>query len=311
MAQLNVRERRIEAKIAYTGPVGAGKTTNFEQIANRRLLRDDDLISVEWRPTGATRFRDCDVVVTLVANRARPSEDSMAALLEHVDGVVFVADANPDAAENNRASIDIVRSVLARSKRPVPVVVQVNKTDLESAVPPNEVLDMLEASSLPCVTAIAAQGDGVIETAQRALADIVQALRESQNGHAEQSAVPAPRVEGNNPLLSSLRQVLRETALEQVAHLETRLVSELDRMFRRFEERHEERMGAYETTLLALVTEIRAIQDSPKEEESLARPSEEAKIESRARISAAINETNRLVRELSDELKRRKWTLYR
>lgn len=322
MAQLNVRERRVEAKIAYTGPVGAGKTTNFESLSQRRLLRDDDVIAVEWRPASTPTFRDCEVVVSLITNRSNPSEDSMRALLDEADGIVFVADANADAVERNRESMEVVRKVIGRSsKRHVPIVVQVNKTDLLTALPPREVLDAMAASSLPYVTAIAARGDGVLETAERALADVVQALRaESQNGH---DASPQPaRVEGN-PLLTALRQVLRETVSEHVVRIEARMISELERMFTGVEERlaakdledrerDAARMHEFAEALRALTLEVRMLEASLQNAPPPRAPAdEESKNESRARVSAVINETNRLVRELSDEMKRRKWTLFR
>ena len=97
MAYLNVRERRIEAKIAYLGPELAGRTTNFERlrdgskdarIAKVRTTSDETgtRLSLAWQLEEAARFRDCDVVVELVAPHAESTDD----VLREVDGVVLV-----------------------------------------------------------------------------------------------------------------------------------------------------------------------------------------------------------------------------
>ena len=68
MAYLNLRDRRIEAKVAYVGPAASGKATNLEQLrrslgAQAQITNAGDALSLSWQPADNKRFRDCEVSV--------------------------------------------------------------------------------------------------------------------------------------------------------------------------------------------------------------------------------------------------------
>ena len=244
MAHLNVRERRLEAKIAYVGPQQSGKATNFERLGGRRIIGDDDVLALDWAPGATTAFSEYQVTVRLVVPRGAPSSASVREALHEADGVVFVADADPAAHERNRASLAILRDVLASAApRNLPVVVQVNKSDLPDALAADEVVRALDAGAWPHVTASAAKGQGVVETIERALATIFDALRASVDADgritAPEVVTASTRRPEGNPLLSALRQVLRDTVGEHAAEIEARTSANLERMLRGFFERVE------------------------------------------------------------------------
>jgi signal recognition particle receptor subunit beta len=243
MAYLNVRERRLETRIAYVGPAGAGKATNLEQLGRRaspspieaeRSVTDDagEILAVEWGSVTNDRFRDCQLFARVVAPRGTVSAERARALLKDVDGVVLVVDATPTAREQNRAAAILVREALAAgSRKNVPVVVQINKTDADDALAPDEVASAL-GEQWPHVRAAAANGDGVVETLERALADVLARLQEERVDGTPDTVrptgrAPAARTEGN-PLLTALKEVLRETVAEHVAELEARFTAKLD-----------------------------------------------------------------------------------
>ncbi|MBX3222836.1 MAG: hypothetical protein KF795_20145 [Labilithrix sp.] len=228
MAYLNVRERKIETKIAYVGPGLAGKTTSLHRIKSDEargragdVALEGDTLSLEWRPLQMDRFNDCDLAVKLVASKGAISTDRLDGLLEDADGVVVVVDATPSAQEENRRAVMLVREALSRTSAPsVPVVVQLNKSDLADALPASEVARAIAVSEddaereWPVVTASAVRGEGVVEALEIALASVIEAMK--AKAQAGSTAAIAPKIE-HNPLLGALRDILRETVSEHMA----------------------------------------------------------------------------------------------
>lgn len=242
MAYLNVRERRIETKIAYVGADLLGQTTNLEALkAATRDARsgsvethttpDGELLSLAWRPADRTLFRDCDVLVRIVAQRGPIAELGERDTLRDVDGVVIVMDARSEARDQNRESLLLVNEALERSERAaVPCVLQLDKFDAEDALAPSVMLEAIDASQFRHVTASAARGEGVIETLEAALAEVLARMQHDQpdDSRSRETLSPASP-EQAHPLLAALRQVLRETVSEYAAELELRVTANLQR----------------------------------------------------------------------------------
>jgi signal recognition particle receptor subunit beta len=237
MAHLNVRERRVEATIAYLGPAGAGKATNVRQIGMRATPRaaapevaigDEvgEVVSLDWTAPPSVQFRDCSLTVKLRAARGELSAARARAMIGGADGVVLILDAHPSAREANRTSAELVREVVAARTPPVPVIVQVNKADHPEALPAAEVAGEA-AHEWPWLSASAEVGQGVLETLERALESVLVSLQETGDEAAAPARAAGPRVDGN-PLLAALRQVLRETVREHVAELEVHFVAQLE-----------------------------------------------------------------------------------
>lgn len=275
MAYLNVRERRIEAKIAYLGAALAGKVTNLERLG-AGTSTSGDVVATEWRPPSSSltnaRFRDCEVMVTLVAPRDELDAVRLRDLIREVDGIVFVADADPSSVERNRASVALMRDAIeALRRRDLPIVLQVNKTDLAFAVPAVEVAAALDLAALPRIDAAAIRGEGVVETAERALAEILDVLVEggdrASDADSRESTTarpPGARVEGN-PLLTALKQVLRDTVSEHVAHLEAKSgAADMHRMWMEESARTRASADALRVALDALVARMGGLQSAMK-----------------------------------------------
>jgi hypothetical protein len=254
MAYLNVRDRRVEAKIAYVGPALSGRSTNLEQllrkvdarIADARIVADTGALALAWRPSSGERFRDCTVSVSVVA----PSPKTIDAVLREADGVVVVMSAQADAQEPNRAALDGVREALA-GRALLPVVVQVNKSDLPDALPAPRILGSLDVPSLRHVVASASRGEGVVETLEAVLDEVLSSLEADRTpttrAGAPTNAPSAPT--GEHPLLDALREVLRDAVRENVLLLE-------ERMNDRIRDRLEARVDALEKSVQTLRTEV-------------------------------------------------------
>jgi len=251
MAYLNVRERRIEATIAYVGSELAGKGTNVERIARgvgdvrvgkveTETTDSADLLSFAWS-SPERRFRDCDVLLKIVAPHGTAHERVEAALRD-ADGVVVVVDAHPSAQEKNRSAFDAVRELIGASARPdVPVVVQVNKSDLPDAMSAEDVVGALDATSFPSVSASAARGEGVVETLAAAVEEVLATLRPEGTDEItfERPATVAPTSAEGHPLLAALRKVLRDTVREHVVELAEQVTAGIETSLARLHQRHD------------------------------------------------------------------------
>ncbi len=227
MAYLNLRDRRIEAKVAYVGPAASGKATNLEQLrrslgAQAQITNAGDALSLSWQPADNKRFRDCEVSVRVVAQRGAYTDERLVDMLRDVDAVVLVADAEPAAGERNRECLAALRRAIEAGQRRVSLIVQVNKSDVPDALGVAAVLDQLEARDVPHVRASALSGQGVVETLESAVSDILAAMNEESAIEPPPDTVRpggrapgAPATDGGHPLLSALRQILRDTAREQ------------------------------------------------------------------------------------------------
>jgi hypothetical protein len=190
MAHLNVRERRIETKIAYIGRDVADTHLHLKHLVSIAKTHDveldresGDILSLEWRPprldasssssaaSSSSTMSDCDVAVKVIAR------SSTAALDQDVDGVVLLAPEDPGSAA------DALK---------VPHVVQ-------------------------------AEGENVLASLETLLARVMEGMKKSATlpglvAPMANAAAPtaAPTVMDQNPLLSALREVLRDAVRETV-----------------------------------------------------------------------------------------------
>jgi signal recognition particle receptor subunit beta len=179
MATINVAKRRIDTKIVYYGPGQSGKTTNLVNVHARMPaeLRGDlrsidtaeertlffDFMPVEEVEVGGWAIRFHLYTVPGQKDYVRTRR----AILGGADGIVFVADASPDQSDANRESVVELHEHLThygRDAARLPVVLQVNKTDLPEARKSSEVNDDLNEATWPMFPAVAIRGIGVAET---------------------------------------------------------------------------------------------------------------------------------------------------
>lgn len=225
MAYLNVRERRIEAKIAWVGPELGAIASSFDSLSsagNPKVIDSaHDVVSLAWTAAAHPRFRDCGVKIDLVGLGGAPSDEHLKSVVGDADGIVFVASPSPTAGDANRA---VFRALGRARSKEVPVVVHVSAAVDASALAPGDVIAALEATTLP-------RAGGVVETLELTLAEILGALE----AKAPNESTAVTSGDGAPPLLGALRRILTETIDRHIDALEPRFVAGRDGLFGRIE----------------------------------------------------------------------------
>lgn len=179
MALFNYSTKEIILKIVYYGPGLSGKTTNLEVLhksfapesvgklislsteADRTLFFD--LLPVEFG-----KINDFTLRLQLYTVPGQVRYNSTRKLvLKGVDAVVFVADSQRAARDQNIESLQNMRENLVENNidpDDIPVVFQYNKRDLEDILSVQELNSDLNQRWYPYIEAIAIEGRGVKET---------------------------------------------------------------------------------------------------------------------------------------------------
>jgi signal recognition particle receptor subunit beta len=179
MPTYNYKSRELIAKIVYYGPGRCGKTTNLQQIhARMRPETRSELLSVatetdrtiyfDLLPLNLGTISGMKFMVRLftVPGQVYYSE-TRKLVLKGADGVVFVADSQDHMADENRQSLQDLKVNLRANGLDydsIPLVMQWNKRDLPHLIPEAELNAMLNERASKTVSAVASQGDGVLET---------------------------------------------------------------------------------------------------------------------------------------------------
>ena len=182
MALINHRAREIHFKIVYYGPGLGGKTTNLKCLHERLPAdRRGKLISISTDHERTLFFDFLPIDLGTVAGFATrfhlytvPGQSyyrlSRRAVLQGLDGLVFVADSAPGKEQANRESLEDLSTNLVTLRlsgdqlRRLPRVFQWNKRDLPGATPVERLRAQLNPGGAPDFEAIASQGRGVSET---------------------------------------------------------------------------------------------------------------------------------------------------
>ncbi len=192
MALVDIEGRSIEAKIVYFGPSMSGKTTNL--LALHQLLPTEfrsDLAEIgdaetrtvyfDYLPIDAGRVDGFDLRFRVYSVSGQEGNtDARRAILTGADGVVFVANAEEGQQAANVASMTELRTVLSelnsRDHETFPVVVQINKLDLDDVVEPTALQSLPGIDGKPTVTASALNNQGVVETFRTICSLVVDSL---------------------------------------------------------------------------------------------------------------------------------------
>ena len=202
MALINHRAHEIHFKIVYYGPGLCGKTTNLKRLHDRlpperrgRLISIAtdhertlffDFLPIELGEIGGfrTRFHLYTVPGQVYYRLSRR------AVLQGLDGIVFVADSHPAREEANRESLADLGTHLVtlglppEQLRRLPWVFQYNKRDLPSAVAVERLRAALNPGGAPEFESVASEGRGVAETL-RAICKAVLARLASEAGRPD------------------------------------------------------------------------------------------------------------------------------
>ena len=196
MTFINYASREINCKIVYYGPGLCGKTTNLQFIYEKtnpnskgKLIslatETDRTLFFDFLPLELGNVRGFKTRFHLYTVPGQVFYDaSRKLILKGVDGVIFVADSQRERMDANVESLrNLEQNLKAQGYdiRNIPYVLQLNKRDLPSAVPVDEMKAKLSIDNEPVLEAIAAseEGMGVFDTLKAVAKLVLQDLTKS------------------------------------------------------------------------------------------------------------------------------------
>lgn len=179
MVSINYSSREVCCKIVYYGPGLSGKTTNLQYVhakvpqntrgklislateADRTLYFDFLPINIGSINGFTAKFQLYTVPGQVYYNATRKL------VLRGVDGIVFVADSQPDKMDENIESLMNLEDNLAEygyAITDIPIVIQYNKRDLPNVMTVEQLQAQLNSRCWPHFEASATLGTGVFDT---------------------------------------------------------------------------------------------------------------------------------------------------
>ena len=191
MSLVNYSTREITCKIVYYGPGRSGKTSNLQYVhafvpeerkgpmvslateTDRTLFFDFLPLDLGTISGFRTRVQLYTVPGQVYYNATRKL------VLRGADGVVFVADSQPEQWDENIESLRNLHENLLEEDidlKTFPMVIQYNKRDLPGVLPIAQLDDTLNFRGVPAFPAAAVTGDGVFDTLKSASKLVLQSL---------------------------------------------------------------------------------------------------------------------------------------
>jgi signal recognition particle receptor subunit beta len=201
VSSVNLLAREVAAKIVFYGPGLSGKTTTLRKIyetvrpAHRGEMMSiategDRTLFFDFLPVKVERVNDCTVRLALYTVPGQVFYNATRKLvLQGADGVVFVADSQPEAFDSNRESLqNLEENLLEQGIRldRFPLVMQWNKRDIEKAMPVEQLRAALNARGAPEFETSATSGQGVLDALKAITRLVIKDLRAKR-------IVPPPR----------------------------------------------------------------------------------------------------------------------
>ncbi len=238
--------REIAVKVVFYGPGLSGKTTSLRKIhemirpANRGEMMSlategDRTLFFDFLPVKVERVGDCAVRLALYTVPGQVFYNATRKLvLQGADGVVFVADSQPQAMDQNLESIRNLGENLEEMGLDLatfPHVIQYNKRDIPSALPVDELRKALNRHKAPDFETCATAGGGVLDVLKTITRLVIKDLKnkrvvppprrpENTTHFPEDDAASAAGLEGQiREHLASTPTVLRDAALGPAAAL--------------------------------------------------------------------------------------------
>jgi hypothetical protein len=143
----NILKEVLQFKIVYWGPGESGKTTNYFRLREKfngvklnsgysiettdgRTLWQDSIRLSFYLNLKKVKFNIITQILTATGQERFLSTREY--VLDGADGVVFVADSDPEKMEQNKRSF---RELISFTQdKQIPYVIQLNKRDLETAI---------------------------------------------------------------------------------------------------------------------------------------------------------------------------------
>src|SRR3954469_19620180 len=191
MVQINFGQREVSCKIVFYGPGMSGKTTNLEIIHQKApkqavgemvsiATETDRTLYFDFMPMDLgqvagmhTKFMLYTVPGQIYYNATRKL------VLQGVDGVIFVADSDPNKMGENLESLQNLRDNLAEmglTLDDMPIVLQYNKRDLPTAMSVADMNARMNPTNAPAFEACARDGKGVFATLKEVSRLVIEKL---------------------------------------------------------------------------------------------------------------------------------------
>jgi mutual gliding-motility protein MglA len=229
VSSVNVLAREVSAKIVFYGPGLSGKTTTLKKIHDSvrpphrgemmsLATEGDRTLFFDFMPVKVERVGDCAVRLALYTVPGQVFYNATRKLvLQGADGVVFVADSNPEALDSNLESLkNLEENLLEQGIRveKFPLVFQWNKRDIPKAMTVSAMREALNARGAPEVETSATSGRGVIDTLKSITRLVIKDLRAKK-------VVPSPRAQTAYPALERSTTALSDQISEQLSRQPT------------------------------------------------------------------------------------------
>jgi signal recognition particle receptor subunit beta len=179
MPHIDYENKEIAFKVVYFGPGMSGKTTNLvyiHQALSKRqkgkLLTLDTAqertLFFDFFPLDMGEIAGYKIKFNIYTVPGQVFyEASRRLILEGADGVVFVADSQPDRLDDNIVSYRMMEENLryySLDPRTFPLVLQYNKRDCDDPLSLGTLEQKLRLPEMPVLEAVAPKGDGVMKT---------------------------------------------------------------------------------------------------------------------------------------------------
>jgi signal recognition particle receptor subunit beta len=176
---INFPAREINCKLVYYGPGLGGKTANLQWVYDNTVTQQkgkmislatetDRTLFFDFLPLDLGTVRGFTTRLHLYTVPGQVFyEASRKLILKGADGVVFVADSQPDRLDANLETLDNLKEHLQEHNidfSAIPYVLQLNKRDLPNAAARAELTRALQLKGEPVMEAVAIRGEGVFET---------------------------------------------------------------------------------------------------------------------------------------------------
>ncbi|HET9742342.1 MAG TPA: GTPase domain-containing protein [Terriglobales bacterium] len=192
MSFINFAAREINCKIVYYGAGLGGKTTNLQQIFEKTnekqkgkmislATETDRTLFFDFLPLDLGTVRGFKTRFHLYTVPGQVFYDaSRKLILRGVDGVVFVADSQPERMDANIEALENLQDNLKEHGydfTKIPYVLQLNKRDLPNVLPIDTLKKELLKRNEPTFEAVAFQGAGVFETLREVARQVLVELK--------------------------------------------------------------------------------------------------------------------------------------
>lgn len=192
MSFINFAAREINCKIVYYGAGLGGKTTNLQHIYDKTAsgqrgkmislaTETERTLFFDFLPLDVGTVRGFKTRFHLYTVPGQVFYDaSRKLILRGVDGVVFVADSQPERMDANLEALENLQENLREQGydfETIPYVLQLNKRDLPNAMPADDLKRELVRRNEPVFEAIASKGEGVFETLKEVARQVLVELK--------------------------------------------------------------------------------------------------------------------------------------